>query len=239
MKAKVRNPVTLARDRKRVDVRRCLSRPPARPADLAARRPAFPARSAPRWHARTTDRAGMPRPVGGTEPALAFRRRRRSRPPRRDSHQLRALQCRRARGASAATRSRLCAAQACWSRRGPMPPCRLHRSRDRAGARARAPHHAGDAGVFGGRRRAHDLARGARRRHRHGMGVDPRARGGRDQSSMCRRAGGSSVISASDFRRPKTTFRSWSGGVGSSDTRLCFRRSSALAHDAKRLPLLG
>ena len=42
--------------------------------------------------------------------------------------------------------------------------------------RPRPPHHAGDGRLFGGRRRRHHVACGAGRRHRHGLGVDPRSR---------------------------------------------------------------
>src|SRR4029077_6475329 len=49
------------------------------------------------------------------------------------------------------------------------------------------PHHAGDDRLFGGDGGAYDLARRARPRHRHGLGLDPRCPGGRRAARRSRR----------------------------------------------------
>ena len=110
---------------------------------------------------------------------------------------------------------------------------RFRRSLDRAGPRPRPSHHAGNDRVFRGDRRAYDLARGARPRHRHGLGVDPRSRRRSPQSSTCPRSGNSSAISVSVIRRPTTPSPNSSRPDGSSGG--CRRRSSSGAEPGQLL----
>ena len=107
-------------------------------------------------------------------------------------------------------------AQACRSRRSTGSSCGFCRSLDRAGSRARTAHHAGNDRIFRGDGGAHDLACGARARHRHGLGLDPRsAKKSRKSCSTCRPTGNSSVIFVSAIRWPTIAFPSWNRAVGS------------------------
>ncbi len=99
----------------------------------------------------------------------------------------RALQCRGAGMLFGRARRALCPPEARRPERSALPVRGFRRPHN--GTRPRAwPHdHAGDHRLFGGHGGAHSVAGGARRRHRHGLGLDPRCgRDGRRSSTRPR-----------------------------------------------------
>ena len=97
-------------------------------------------------------------------------------------------------------------------------PCQLAVFSDRSTAQgdgARPPHHAGDARLLRGQRRAH--ASGSPRAPRGSASAGSRSstRRASPRSSTCRRTGCSSAISASAIRSRTTTRRRWSARAGS------------------------
>ena len=106
------------------------------------------------------------------------------------------------------TRRALCDTKTVRSRTGPRSPRRVRGQGKRHRPRARPRDHAGDDGIFRGRRDHRDVARGARRRHRHRLGVDPQSGARSHRSRRARAPGSSSPISASAIRKSNATSRS-------------------------------
>ena len=120
-----------------------------------------------------------------------------------------------ARRAKRRPRRSLRAAQARRLGRGALSLGGVRRSRDDARPRPRPSHHAGNDRLFGGDGGAHDLARRARARHRHGLGIDPRCHRRLRRCSTCPPNGNSSAISVSAIRKPTTRSPSSSRADGS------------------------